>query len=608
MKRLLICVALAACAPASRADVAAVPAPATTAADSWERVILPFEVRDAAGRPYTQAFIGGFDVPRPQFVDIDADSDLDLFVQERSNAVMFFENTGTAAAPTYVWRTDRYRDLTIGEWYRFIDMDSDGDYDLLAEELYSHIRMYRNEGTSRQPDLKLFADTLRDANNEPIFADRQNIANAADIDCNKLMDLFLGRVDGTVTRYEETARSGSSQPRFRFVTDRFENIEIVAQNVGSRRHGANTMYFADNDADGDLDLFWGDFFEPGVLYIRNNGNCQTPNLRFEPEPLRMSNGELIASSGYNVPVLVDIDADRDLDLFMGIIGGAYNPNKTASDNFHFYERSNDGYTLRTKRFLDGIDVGSESVPSFGDIDGDGDLDMAVGTKLDSQLLSRARLYVFRNDGTSAAPRFQLADTVALADAYHYAPVLADLNGDGRLDLMLGTWNNGILFYANRGTSKEPDWVQDTTLTIQLTRGSNTTPALVDIDGDGDLDLFAGEASGAINFYRNTGSARAQKFDLVSDEYLGIDPGRRSHPSFVDIDGDGDQDMILGREEGGAVLYRNNGTKRDPKFTLDNSYKLDLPSLASPVFVDLDGDARPELITGNHSGGLMFFRR
>jgi YVTN family beta-propeller protein len=216
MKRtILLCFFTAACAssPAER------PASGTTAGEAgavadggWQRIVTPFAVLDENGTEYAHPFLGGLDVPRPQFIDIDGDGDLDLFVQERSNDLMFFENVGTPQAARYVWRSDKYRDIDIGEWYRFIDMDGDGDFDLIAEEPYSYIRFYRNTGSPTQPRFEIAADTLRDTDGRPIFADRQNIANAADIDCNGLMDLFLGRVDGTITRYEETRQLTATCP------------------------------------------------------------------------------------------------------------------------------------------------------------------------------------------------------------------------------------------------------------------------------------------------------------------------------------------------------------------------------------------------------------
>src|SRR5690606_10643895 len=133
--------------------------------------------------------LGGFDVPRPQLVDIDGDGDLDLFLQERSGELVFFEREGDR----WTWRTDQFQDLDVGEWFRFVDLDGDGLWDLLGETRYSHVRAWRNTGTRSEPRLVLAADSLRDADGRAIFADRQNILNLADIDCNGRLDLFIGR-------------------------------------------------------------------------------------------------------------------------------------------------------------------------------------------------------------------------------------------------------------------------------------------------------------------------------------------------------------------------------------------------------------------------------
>ncbi len=591
---------LAACALA-----AAHPQAAPIKSDMFERDISPFPVQDQSGAPYALPFLGGLNVPRPQFVDIDGDGDLDLFVHELSNSLWFFENVGTAQAARFVWRTDRFHNLDIGEWNKLVDIDHDGDFDMLAELRYSYVRLFRNTGTAKQPAFTADADSLRDAAGQALFADRQNIPALVDLDCNGRLDLFLGRVDGTVARFEANSRGST---RFAFLTERFEGIEIigVADSTGSM-HGANTMAFADADMDGDLDLYWGDFFERGVLLIENQSNaCASPALRTEPR--QIPGADSTRTSGFNVPVHADLDGDGDLDFFMGVLGGAFNPIKSAADNFYYWERtSKDQLTLRTRRFLNGIDVGNESAPAIADLDGDGDLDILLGSKIDPEKGTSARLQLFRNEGTRTQPSFRLNETLDLVTSYHQAPALGDLDADGDLDLLLGTWNQEVLFFRNEGSARAPRFVQDTTATIHQSRASNTMPALGDLDGDGDLDLLVGEASGEVNFFRNEGTASQPRFVLVTEKLSDIDVGRRSAPTLIDLDRDGLLDLVSGREDAGLSAFRNVGTRAEPRFAQLDNWTLPLPPFATPVFADVTGDGAVDVMAGGTGGGLVFFR-
>lgn len=567
------------------------------------RNVDAFEVVDDTGVPYDHPFLGGLNVPRPQWIDIDNDGDLDLFVQEASGRIMFFEQAGTPQQHNLIWRTDAYEDLHVGEWYRFVDMDADGDFDLIAERPFNYIQYYRNDGSAERASFTLVVDTLKDVNGTPIFSDRQNIPQVTDIDCDGRLDLFIGLLIGTVMRYEEVARDSSGVPLFQKVTDRFEDIEIVAQ-IGSL-HGANTMAFVDIDGDGDQDLFWGDFFEPGLLFIENVGSCGSPVLSSEPVSFPVDNP--LQTSGYNAPAFGDVDGDGYMDLFAGVLGGAFNPNRTTIDNLLFYKgESGGGFTLRTRRFLANIDVGSESIPAFADLDGDGDLDLLLANKIDPEHLQASRVYRFENTGTPRRPVFRLAGPMALDDTYHQAPALADLDADGDLDMLLGSWRANIAFHRNDGTALEPRFVRVDSAYVTITRGSNTTPALVDIDADGDFDLFIGEASGAINFYRNTGTPADPHFEFVTDKFSNIDIGRRSFPTFADLDGDGDQDLIIGSEVNGLSFYRNTGTPQVAVFVADTTFAIDVPIMTTPVFVDIDGDGDLDFFSGGIGGGLVFY--
>lgn len=594
----LACSLLAGCTTTqiSRLDAPAFP-------PSYVQEIYGIEVIGADAVPLEHPFHGGFNLPRPQLVDIDGDHDLDLFIQELTGHIKFFENTGTTTVPSFTWRSNQYRNLDVGEWYRFVDLDQDGDYDLMGETVFSYVRLFRNEGTAAVPSFAAPLDSLLDAEGVPLFMDRQNIPTITDLDCDGLLDLFIGRVSGTVLHYESAGNDASGLPRFRLVTERFEDIEILG--MFASLHGANALSFHDIDQDGDEDLFWGDFFEPGILLIPNTGTCAEPNLR--NEPIAYPPDDPIKTSGYNSILFADLDGDDTAELLFGVLGGAYNPNTSAIENLYYMDPTPDGLILKTKTLLSGIDVGADSYPVFADLDADGDHDLLISNKISTEDFNTGTIHYFENTSSGGQLSWQQRPPLDIRGHYNFAPAMADLDADGDLDMMVGTWNKGSLYFRNDGTPGVPDFVQDESNTVLLTRGSNSTPALVDIDADGDLDLFIGESSGSLNFYRNTGTPHAPQFELISDKFAGIDVGRRSVPRFADLDGDGDQDLILGRESGGVALYMNEGMADAPIFVESGTLPAPFPILATPAFVDIDADGDLDVFSGGLGGGLLFFR-
>jgi hypothetical protein len=582
---------------------------------AFVRQIAPFPVADSAGRMLELAFLGGLNVPRPQLSDVDGDGDLDLFLQEHGNSVMLFAREGDAdGLPRFVLRTEKYGGLDVGEWYRFADVDLDDDLDLLGEMPFSYIRYFRNEGTRGAPRYVLAADSLRDTDGAPIFAERQNIAQLGDLDCNRRADLLLGRLDGTVTRYEAVGQDARGVPRFRLLAQEFAGIRIVGAPTGgpgmppsppsppTTRHGANTMALADHDEDGDLDLFWGDFFEAGLLLIENTGTCAEPN--FQRPPVQFPIGSPVLTSGYNAPAFGDITpAAPGLELIIGVLGGAFNPTRTAADNLYYLERDSSGrWGIRTRHLLPVLDVGSESIPALADLDGDGDLDLLLANKIDPAAQGTSRIYRFENIGGSQSPSFVMRGALPLEGRFHQAPALGDLDADGELDLVVGQWGASVAWWRG-GTS---GWTLADSAIATISRGSNTTPTLGDLDGDGDLDLLVGESSGYVNFFRNDGGASAPRFTLVTDSLDAIRPGRRSAPALADLDGDGDLDLLLGTDGGDVVLYQNVGTRSAHRFVREAGFVLRVPGYASPAVADLDGDGVADLMIGTAGGGAMYF--
>jgi hypothetical protein len=580
-------------------------------------------VADSAGRPMHDPFIGGFDVPRPQLVDINGDGKLDLFVQERSGELMLFERVNGA----WQWRSDRFQDIKVGEWYRFVDIDRDGDMDLFAEMVAGYVRIWQNAGTKTAPKFVALGDTVRDVDGLPIVADRQNILNALDIDCNGKLDMFIGRVQGSVDRFEQEGFSPDGSPRFRLMEEMWQGIEVLGPEVTgeplrrtdtaagpsaetvetARRHGANTISFADLGGRGAYDLFWGDFFEEGLLRFENIGTCQGPDLNSKP-PARFPPGKPVLTSGYNAPAFGDYDGDGIIDLVVGVIGGAYGPGRTSIENLLLVEQKpRDTWTVTTRRAIPMIDVGSDAAPVLADVNGDGLLDMLIGTRVLPNDPSTGGISLFMNVGTAAAPAFRDRGLMPIRGEFSYAPAVADLDGDALPDLVLGSWRDRVQWWRNTGTRAEPKWVMADSALVTITRGSNTTPALGDLDGDGLLDLVIGEASGGINLYRNTGTGTMPKFDLVSDTFQSIKLVRRSAPVLADVDRDGKLDMLIGSGDGTLELWRGTGARGEIKFERDASFPLKGHANALPAIGDLRGTGRADVFVGTAAGGIRWFR-
>jgi hypothetical protein len=194
-----------------------------------------------------------------------------------------------------------------------------------------------------------------------------------------------------------------------------------------------------------------------------------------------------------------------------------------------------------------------------DLNGDGRPELLLANKLDPSDLNTSFIYVFDEVGAAGRPAYRARGTLGVTGAYHQAPAFADLDGDGDQDMVLGSFGQDVRFFENRGSRTEARFVLVDSALVTLTRGSNATPVLGDLDADGDLDLLVGESSGTINFYRNVGGARAAR------EYAGIEVERRSAPALLDLDGDGDLDLLAGTEREGVRLWRNEGGRQEPRF-------------------------------------------
>ncbi|MGR0189118.1 Ig-like domain-containing protein, partial [Azospirillum aestuarii] len=114
----------------------------------------------------------------------------------------------------------------------------------------------------------------------------------------------------------------------------------------------------------------------------------------------------------------------------------------------------------------------------------------------------------------------------------------------------------MVYYRNVGTSTAPSFTLAGTNPFGLSHvGSNAAPVFVDLDSDGDLDLLIGNGSGQTVAYRNVGTSAAPSFTLVGTNPFGLESvGYNARPTVAEIDGDGSLDVMLGNSAGSTVVY------------------------------------------------------
>ena len=238
-----------------------------------------------------------------------------------------------------------------------------------------------------------------------------------------------------------------------------------------------------------------------------------------------------------------------------------------------------------------LDLGDRSKPALADLDGDGDADLLVGEDLGT-------FRFFENTGSSIAPAFiartSAANPLDGRDVGDEAkPAFADLDGDGDFDLLAGNLAGDLIYFANTGDATTPLFAGAAADPLGLSgiTGGSAAPVFGDLDADGDLDLVVGEYYDTLQFFENTGSRTSPVFALrtgSANPFGNLPPSCYATPALGDFDRDGDLDLVLGREHGRFFYFNNQSSPT--QF-----------SPADPVFVPLTGVLNP--LDGEDVGDL-----
>lgn len=148
-----------------------------------------------------------------------------------------------------------------------------------------------------------------------------------------------------------------------------------------------------------------------------------------------------------------------------------------------------------------------------------------------------------------------------------APAMPDWDEDGRRDLIVGGNDGRVRYYRNEGTDSAPDFqvvdfVQNNGM-ILVVAGGRSTPVIADLDGDGKKDLLTGNTAGAVRLYSNVGTNSAPTFAgsvsvLTDGVPLFLNSPGRSKPSLCDWTGDGLHDLLIGGGDRKVHLFQGVG--------------------------------------------------
>ncbi|HET6991518.1 MAG TPA: FG-GAP-like repeat-containing protein, partial [Bacteroidia bacterium] len=475
-----------------------------------------------------------------------------------------------------------------------IDLNQDGIMDLFVfDRSGNKIQTYINNGTPNQVDYVLAPQYV---SKFPLMHDW---ALLRDYNCDGKMDIFTYSIAGfSVYKNISTIATGLQFQLVQYLvnTDRSPNSSHFIGNLFVSQ--VDVPAIRDVDGDGDLD----------VLTFQNGGN--------QVEYHKNMSMEL-----YGICDSIHYIASTNCwgEFTENAINSSIALNQTCPAVPIIQQQSTFDERMHSGSCLECINIQN-----------DGDQDLVLGD------ISNPQITFLRNGGTNTfALMDYVDDSFPEYDTYYNRDVFGcafhlDVNNDGVKDLLLSpnapnTSDNfqSCTYYKNTNTNNDVhvtfmqnDFLQDSMIEV----GEGCYPVFFDYDGDGDKDLFignygyynhSGPIRSCISLYKNVGSSSVPSFTLITRDFANINANFPSLQgmalTFGDIDGDGDEDLMIG-DANGQISYfeKQPGPNDNYVFITANYGAIDVGNYASPQLVDVDHDLKLDLLIGTQLGKISYY--
>ena len=547
----------------------------------WELVTFPgrdFNILYIPlGSSFTQIYVSTVDLP--EISDIDGDGDLDILSFEPAGLTVYF-----------------YKNMAVER-----GLGKDGlDY-ILGDACFGK---FVESGFSQAIDLSSSdreCANQNSPNDNPIVTIRHSGSTVTAIDPNNdgLKDLLIGDIsyDGIVYLENNGTQSAAwmTYEEVRWPEDNENPLNIELFNAAHEIEilGTKKLLITPNDkvsSQTDQHLW---------LY---NQNESSGSFELESKSFLIEDMIMLGKNSY--PTYVDYNFDGLLDIVVGsnglnTDGITQNPRLFLFLNTGTLEAP--AFTLNNDDLLSFSEFSGTSrcfAPSFGDLDGDKDIDLIVGD-------NNGYLYYIENQSGLPnlfqwkKPVYKAFDVKVSAWA---TPVIFDWNQDGLGDLIIGEQNfnsfegrlGSFNYFENVGSANQPQFIQDVNqlpndpalgnIFLKTDGFINNYSALGILDNGEAVTIVASNEAGKIYLYEDVLSySKEDTFQLTSQWGLSIFEGSRATPVLGDIDKDGFIDLLIGNARGGLAIYHTDLVAKDVNSNTDlQQIDLDLKVFPNPT--------------------------